>query len=78
MSSQTARRCAVEITQETVAQHLGVRRAGVSVLVAEFQDHGLVSHTRGRLRVLDRRALERAACECYSAMAAHGSGRVAV
>jgi CRP-like cAMP-binding protein len=58
----------VELTQERIAQHLGVRRAGVSVVASEMQALGAISYTRGSLRVIDRRALEIIACECYGAL----------
>lgn len=67
----------IEITQERMAHHLGVRRAGVSVIAAELQERGVISYTRGNLRVVDRRALERVACECYTALSAQGRGRIA-
>lgn len=65
-----------EITQERISQHLGVRRAGVSVIAGDMQDRGIIGYTRGRLRVLDRAALERTACECYAAMSTHGRERI--
>lgn len=63
----------VEFTQERMAQHVGLRRAGVTVMCQELVDAGGIGHTRGRVRFLDRRALERSACECYNAMAAGGA-----
>ncbi|HEX8073037.1 MAG TPA: Crp/Fnr family transcriptional regulator [Pyrinomonadaceae bacterium] len=61
---------AVEITQERIAQHLGVRRAGVTVIAGELQQQGVISYSRGSLRVVSREALEAVACECYGALAA--------
>jgi CRP-like cAMP-binding protein len=58
----------IEITQERIANHLGVRRAGVTAIAGGWQDLGAVSYSRGHLRVVDRRALEAIACECYGAM----------
>lgn len=66
----------VEVTQERIARHLGVRRAAVNLIVGGLQERGVVSYTRGSLRVEDRRALEFIACECYAAMSAQGWGRV--
>jgi CRP-like cAMP-binding protein len=63
----------VEITQERIAQHLGARRAGVTEIACSLQRAGVVSYTRGHLRIADHRALEAVACECYSAMS--GAGR---
>lgn len=60
---------AVEITQERIAQHLGVRRAGITVLAHELQLLRVISYTRGNMRIVDRSRLEKVACECYSALA---------
>ncbi|HYE16323.1 MAG TPA: Crp/Fnr family transcriptional regulator [Pyrinomonadaceae bacterium] len=60
---------AVELTQERIANHLGVRRAGVTEVAGELQRRGVISYTRGSLRVVNREALEEVACECYAAMA---------
>lgn len=58
----------IEMTQERIAHHLGVRRAGVSVIAGELQRQGVIVHTRGSLRVVNRPLLEMAACECYGAL----------
>lgn len=63
----------VEFTQERMAHHVGLRRAGVTVLCQELVNAGAIGHSRGRVRYHDRRALERSACECYNAMAAGGA-----
>lgn len=60
---------AVEMTHERIAAHLGVRRAGVTVIVGALQDKGVVTNSRGSIRVVDRAALEGVACECYWALA---------
>jgi CRP-like cAMP-binding protein len=54
-----------ELTQDFLSQMLGVRRATVSETASELQAAGLISYTRGRIRVLDRARLENTACECY-------------
>ena len=59
----------VETTQERIAQHLGVRRAGVTVVARELQYIGAISYSRGHLRVVNRDLLERVACECYGSLA---------
>lgn len=56
----------IVITQERLAQMLGVRREGVTVAALRLQHAGLISYTRGRIRVLDRRALQHRSCECYA------------
>jgi CRP-like cAMP-binding protein len=53
------------LTQELLSQMLGVRRASVSVVAAILQKAGLITYSRGRIRILDRLGLETAACECY-------------
>jgi CRP-like cAMP-binding protein len=53
------------MTQELIAGILGGRRESVTVAAAHLQDAGLISYSRGRIHVLDRAGLERAACECY-------------
>ena len=56
----------LQVTQETAARQLGVRRAGVNECVAYLEGLGAVEHSRGRLRVLSREALAAAACSCHA------------
>ena len=53
------------MTQELIANMLGVRREGVTAAAGRLQEGGLISYARGRIRILDRRGLEAAVCECY-------------
>lgn len=53
------------ITQEFLAGMLGVRRNAVSGVAREFQAHGLIEYSRGRIGVVDRDGLRRIACDCY-------------
>jgi CRP-like cAMP-binding protein len=53
------------LTQEFLAQMLGVRRPSVTVAAGILQRAGLIRYQRGRIRVADRAGLEAAACECY-------------
>ena len=53
------------LTQEFLAEMLGVRRATVTVAAGQLKKPGLIDYRRGRIRILDRKGLERAACECY-------------
>lgn len=53
------------MTQELIANMLGVRREGVTAAAGRLQEQGLVSYVRGRILILDRPGLEAAVCECY-------------
>lgn len=55
------------LTHAFLADMLGVRRSSVSVAAAALQRDGLIVYTRGEITILDRLALERAACSCYAA-----------
>ena len=56
-----------DLTQEFLSFMLGVRREGVSKAARVLQEQGIIRYRRGHISVLDRRALERASCECYAA-----------
>jgi CRP-like cAMP-binding protein len=53
------------MTQQLIANMLGVRREGVTEAAGRLQADGLIHYRRGRINVLDRAALEKRACECY-------------
>jgi len=53
------------MTQELIANMLGVRREGVTEAALKLQRSGLISYARGHINVLDRPGLERRTCECY-------------
>jgi len=55
----------VSMTQELIANMLGVRREGVTEAAGKLQRAGLIRYSRGRIEVLDRPGLEKAVCECY-------------
>ena len=55
----------LSMTQELIANMLGVRREGVTEAAGRLQDAGLISYKRGRITVLDRPGLEMRSCECY-------------
>jgi len=55
-----------ELTQLFLSQMLGVRRATVNEAAARLQERGLIEYQRGRMRIVDRAGLERAACVCYA------------
>ena len=54
------------MTQELIANMLGVRREGVTEAAASLQRAGLIRYRRGHITVLDRGGLERRTCECYA------------
>jgi CRP-like cAMP-binding protein len=58
-----------QLTQEFLAQMLGVRRPTVSAVAGILQKAGLISYHRGTITVLDRNGLEAASCECYEVVA---------
>ena len=58
------------MTQELIANMLGVRREGVTEAAGNLQRSGLIRYSRGRIEVLDRPGLEKAVCECYAVVKA--------
>jgi CRP-like cAMP-binding protein len=54
------------MTQELIANMLGVRREGVTEAAGRLQSAGLIHYRRGHIEVLDRRQLEARVCECYA------------
>lgn len=54
------------MTQELIANMLGVRREGVTEAAGKLQKLGAIEYTRGKITVLDRPQLERLCCECYA------------
>ena len=53
------------MTQELIADMLGVRREGVTVAAGRLQDAGAISYVRGHIKILNRHKLEETVCECY-------------
>ena len=54
------------MTQELIANMLGVRREGVTEAAGHLQESGLIRYSRGHITVLDRPKLEKRVCECYA------------
>ena len=60
----------IVMTQELIANMLGVRREGVTEGAIKLQQAGLIHYCRGRITVLDRKRLEGRTCECYAVIKA--------
>lgn len=58
--------CDLRMTQELIANMLGVRREGVTEAAGRLQKDGLINYSRGHITVLDRPGLEKRVCECYA------------
>lgn len=61
----------LQLTQEFLAQMIGVRRTSVSAIAQELQRAGLIEYHRGRIRIRDRNGLAEASCECHKDVAEH-------
>ena len=58
------------MTQDELARVLGSRRASVSVVASVFQKRGAIRYSRGMIRIVDRKKIEAASCECYETISA--------
>jgi GAF domain-containing protein len=56
----------IVMTQEMIAAMLGVRRASVNTAATQLQKDGLITYSRGKITVIDRKAMEARVCECYA------------
>ena len=60
----------LSMTQELIANMLGVRREGVTEAAGRLQRDGIINYSRGRITVIDRKKLEKRSCECYQVVKA--------
>jgi len=58
----------VNLTQEFLAEMLGVRRTSVTEVATKIQNAGVISYSRGVIKILNRPALEKGSCECYQTL----------
>jgi len=68
MSADRVGSASLALTQEVLGQMLGTRRSSVTVAAGILQKAGLISYTRGDVKIVQRAKLEQAACECYGLM----------
>jgi CRP-like cAMP-binding protein len=61
----------VPLTQELLAEMLGVRRTSVTEVAGRIQGEGVITYSRGIIRIVDRAGLERLSCECYRTLIDH-------
>ncbi|MGV8831773.1 MAG: Crp/Fnr family transcriptional regulator [Devosia sp.] len=54
------------LKQQALSETLGVRRATVSMICAQFQKDGIIEYSRGAMKILDRKRLEHKTCQCYA------------
>jgi CRP-like cAMP-binding protein len=63
----------VTLTQELLAEMLGVRRTSVTEVAGKMQHEGVITYSRGVIKILDRDGLERLSCECYQTLIDHSA-----
>lgn len=63
----------VGLTQELLAEMLGVRRTSVTEVAGKLQADGVISYSRGVIKIVDRPALQRVSCECYQTLIDHSA-----
>lgn len=61
----------VIITQEFMAQMMGVRRTSVTTIASNLQKSGMISYTRGKVRIKNLAALKARSCECHEELSGH-------
>jgi Mn-dependent DtxR family transcriptional regulator len=55
-------------TQEYLAEMLGVRRTSVTAVAKALQEAGLIKYARGKIQILDAKAMQKSTCECYGSV----------
>jgi CRP-like cAMP-binding protein len=59
----------IPLTQEAIAQSLGIRRTTATLIAQDLQQRGMISYRRGKIVINDRAKLEAAACDCHTTVA---------
>lgn len=59
------------LTQEFLAQMMGVRRTSVTVIAGKLQEAGLISYRRGHIQLLNIKGIRQSACDCHRAVQSH-------
>ena len=67
-SADRAGSSTVSLTQDFLAEMLGVRRTSVTEVASKIQNAGAIKYSRGVIKILDRPALEKMSCECYQTL----------
>jgi len=65
MAHDRARANSFELTHQFLAEMLGIQRPSVTLVARSLQDAGLIRYSRGMITIVNRKGLERTACECY-------------
>jgi CRP-like cAMP-binding protein len=72
-SADRAESDTIPLTQELLAEMLGVRRTSVTEVAGKVQSEGVIAYSRGIIKILDRAGLERLSCECYQTLLDHSA-----
>jgi CRP-like cAMP-binding protein len=64
-------RSPIPLTQEALAEMLGVQRTTVTAVIKTLQNRGLIRYARGRVEIVNRAGIEETACECYESVESH-------
>ena len=71
MTHDRVRQDEFHLSHEFLAMMLGSTRPTVTIVAGTLQKAGIIRYTHGRIRILDRKGLEKASCECYSTVKGH-------
>jgi CRP-like cAMP-binding protein len=66
------------LTQETLAQMMGVRRNAISLVANALQRAGIIHYARGQIEIVDPSALETTSCDCYAAVKTHHAALIGI